>query len=108
VADPVRELRNHIAHGYTLFRLAKDGKTPAMTLSLPKDVDATYASETRHLEFRELTNALSELTELIEEFKKLSGWLDQSLDRSRPRNTKSTATTWAAMLALSNVPHFRV
>jgi hypothetical protein len=77
--DPVRELRNHIAHGHLLVRVAEDGKTPILTLSLPKNLDTTHAPETRHLEFAELTNALSELTALIEEFESLSGgWREET------------------------------
>ena len=75
--DPIRTLRNHIAHGHMVFRAAADGKSPALTLSLPKDLDSNYAPETRHLGFQELTNALGELTALIEELKKLTGgWSD--------------------------------
>jgi hypothetical protein len=74
---PIRELRNHIAHGHLLVRVEEVGKPPVVTLSLPKNLDAPYAPESRHLEFKELTKALSELAELIEEFKKLSGnWSD--------------------------------
>ncbi len=70
--ESVRELRNHIAHGHLLVRMTDVGKTPVLTLSLPKDLDATEAAETRHLEFEELTKAQSELTALIEEFHKLT------------------------------------
>jgi len=75
--EPIRMLRNRIAHGHMLVRADADGKSPMLTLSLPKDLDSNYAPETRHLEFQELTNALAELTALIEEFKKLTGdWSD--------------------------------
>src|SRR5437870_2935896 len=54
------------------------GKTPVLTLSLPKNPDATCAPEPRHVELKELIMALTELTELIEEFKKVSGlWIDE-------------------------------
>lgn len=42
-------------------------------LSLPKDLDAPYAHETRHLAFDDLRKALTGLTKLIEEFKQLTG-----------------------------------
>ncbi len=75
--DPIRTLRNHIAHGHLLIRVSEDCKSLTRTLSLPKDLDANYAPRTRHVEFQELTNALSELTALIEEFKALAGgWSD--------------------------------
>lgn len=71
--EPIRALRNHIAHGHLLIRVKEDCKSNTLTLSLPKDLDANFAPETRHVEFQELTNALSELTALIEEFKALAG-----------------------------------
>jgi len=71
--DPIRTLRNHIAHGHLLVRVSNDGKTPVATLSLPKDLDVNYAPETRHLEFAELASAVDELTALIEEFQRLAG-----------------------------------
>ena len=71
--DSIRELRNHIAHGHIFSRLSDDLKTWKVTLSLPKDLDAGGARETRHLEFSELTRALSELSALIEEIQNLSG-----------------------------------
>ena len=75
--DSIRTLRNHIAHGHLLLLTAVNGKFSTLTLSLPKDLDTNYAPETRHLEFQELTNALSELTALIEEFSDLTGdWSD--------------------------------
>jgi len=83
--DSIRKLRNQIAHGHLLIRVTEDGKTPALTLSLPKDLDANYAAETRHFEFAELTTALQELTALIEEFQELSGgWHNETLTGSNP------------------------
>ena len=72
--DPVRELRNHIAHGHLLTRMDADGKSLVLTLSLPRNLDQIDAPETRNLSFAELTSALSELTALIEEFARLSGF----------------------------------
>jgi hypothetical protein len=71
--DPIRELRNHIAHGVLRFELAEDQSIKAVTLSLPRDLDGSSSPAALHLEFEELSKALSELTALIEEFKKLTG-----------------------------------
>lgn len=70
--EPIRMLRNHIAHGHLLVRTAEDGETPVITLSLPKDLDATEVRDTRHLEFEELTKAQSDLAALIDDFQKLT------------------------------------
>ncbi|MGV3533970.1 MAG: hypothetical protein ACO1QR_16495 [Chthoniobacteraceae bacterium] len=78
--ESVRELRNHIAHGHLLVRFTEVGKTPVLTLSLLKGLDATDASEWRHLEFEELTKAQAELADLIEEFQKLTDdWCTEQL-----------------------------
>ncbi len=78
--ESVRELRNHIAHGHLLVRIIEVGKAPILTLSLPKDLNATEATETRHLEFEEVTKAQSELAALIEDFQKLTGdWHSETL-----------------------------
>jgi len=77
--DPVRELRNHIAHGHLQVLVTDDGKTPGVALTLPKNLDAADPLESRNLEFQELINALSELPNLIEEFQKLSGdWSEEN------------------------------
>jgi hypothetical protein len=70
--EPIRELRNHLAHGTMRLGLTADQKTWEVTLSLPRDIDGTYSPDARHLSFEELTKALTELTGLIEEFDKLS------------------------------------
>ena len=75
---PVRKLRNHIAHGLLLSRWQEDAKTWKILLAMPKDLDALDAPATRLLEFGELTQALTELPELIEEFKTLTGpWCEE-------------------------------
>ena len=70
--DPMRDLRNHIAHSHLLTRLDDDGKNPVLTLSLPKNLDAAYSPDSRHLGAHELQRELDGLTELIAEFKLLS------------------------------------
>ena len=70
--EPVRELRNHIAHGHLLLRQAEDTKSLVLTLSLPRDLDAAYSPESRRLPYSELEKSLGDLTELIEEFRQLT------------------------------------
>ncbi len=70
--EPIRELRNHIAHGTMRLGLTADQETWEVTLSLPRDIDGTYSPDASHLSFDELTKALTELTGLIEEFNELS------------------------------------
>jgi hypothetical protein len=72
--DPVRDLRNHIAHGYMLARLDIETDTLLISVSLPKDIDQEYLEETRHVTFDELRANLNELTELIEAFKGIAGF----------------------------------
>jgi hypothetical protein len=71
--DPLRETRNHIAHGILRIGLAADQKTPVQTLSLPRDLDGSNSPEARHLSFDDLNRESRCLIELIEEFQKLTG-----------------------------------
>ena len=68
--DPLRETRNHIAHGILRIGLAPDQKTFVQTLSLPKDLDGT---EGRRVEFSELLAEVKTLNAFIEEFQRLAG-----------------------------------
>jgi hypothetical protein len=70
--NSIRDLRNHIAHGHLFVRWLELGKEPVLTLSLPKDLNATDAPETRNLSFDELCQASEELTALMDEFQHLS------------------------------------
>ena len=72
--DPLRQTRNHIAHGILRIGLAPDQKSFIQTLSLPRDLDDSNPSGTRHLEFAELQSELKTLNELIEEFQRLAGF----------------------------------
>lgn len=68
--EPVRDLRNHIAHGLLRIGLAEDQKTWVLTLSLPRDLDGSGCPQARHLTCQKLLITGTELTDLIEEFKR--------------------------------------
>ena len=65
--EPVRQLRNHIAHGLLRIGLAEDQKSRIITLSLPRDLDGSGCPQARHLTYQELLAAGTELTQLIED-----------------------------------------
>ena len=71
--EPVRELRNHLAHGLLRVALAEDRKNWIMTLTLPKDLSGKGAPEARHLTFDELLDTSKSLCDLIEDFQRLFG-----------------------------------
>jgi len=71
--EPLRELRNHIAHGLLRMTRDDDKKTWIITLSLPRDLDGTNSPEAQHLTFEELLNASTALTDLSEDFMRLFG-----------------------------------
>jgi hypothetical protein len=70
---PVRELRNHIAHGVLRVALSEDRKNWIMTVTLPRDLSGNGAPEARHLMFDELLDASTSLRDLIEDFQRLFG-----------------------------------
>lgn len=71
---PMRELRNHIAHGQMNVRFAPDTMKPSVTLLKAKDVDNAGMPATRHLEFAELEAALETIAQLNQEFERLAGF----------------------------------
>jgi len=71
--DPVRDLRNHIAHGLLRIGLAEDQTSCILTLFLPRDLDGSGCPQARHLTYQELLRAGTELTQLIEDFESLFG-----------------------------------
>jgi hypothetical protein len=77
--DPIRELRNHIAR-YSANRAGSGSENLGSDIVLPRDLDGSSSPDALHLEFRELTKALGELTELIEEFNKLTGGWSEAME----------------------------
>jgi hypothetical protein len=72
--EPVRELRNHIAHGHMYVRLDAGTQRPTVTVFKAKDMDTGFLPGSKHVEFAELLDGLSRLSELIEEFQNLAGF----------------------------------
>ena len=73
--DPIREIRNHIAHGHLYVRMNAETQLQ-VTVFRAKDLDTGLESTSRHIEFSELVSALSALTKIIEEFKRIAGFKD--------------------------------
>jgi hypothetical protein len=72
--DPVRTLRNHIAHGYMCWNMADPGGTPWVSIVLPKNVDQEHLSETRHLKFDDLRASVADLDKVIAAVDRLVGF----------------------------------
>ncbi len=72
--EPIRDLRNYIAHGHMYFRYDPATKKARVTLMRAKDLDNAHLPETKILEFSELERALTALTSLISEFEHLAGF----------------------------------
>jgi hypothetical protein len=68
--EPIRSLRNHLAHGYILGRWDEATANIVITLSKPREMDVAYSSQSLHVEFRTLVKALDQLKELIESFQR--------------------------------------
>jgi hypothetical protein len=75
--EPIRELRNHIAHGHMYCRIDEVTKQLAVTLFKAKDVDTGFEPGAKHVEFPELLTALSTLRELTEGFERLAGFIEE-------------------------------
>ena len=72
--EPIRRLRNHIAHGHMYLRLDAETRKPIVTLFKAKDLDTGLLPDSEHVEFAELQAALATLTGLIDEFQALAGF----------------------------------
>jgi hypothetical protein len=72
--DPVRALRNHIAHGYMCWHIAEQGGSPWVSIVMPKNVDMEHSAETQHLKFDDLRASLSDLDAVIAGFDRLVGF----------------------------------
>jgi hypothetical protein len=72
--EPLRELRNHMAHGHMNVRFDPGTKKATVTLLKAKDVDNADMPATRHLEFAELEAALGTIAQVNQEFERLAGF----------------------------------
>jgi hypothetical protein len=75
--EPIRNLRNHIAHGYILIQENETGSFE-LSISLPKDLDQEDAVAAKHVTFDDLQANLKELTSVIETFKKIVGFREDA------------------------------
>lgn len=72
--DPIREIRNHLAHGHFLFHWDLESKKPTITISRAIDLDAYEDPDTKHIGFEELRSAMDVLKDLNERFSELAGF----------------------------------
>jgi hypothetical protein len=75
--DPIRKIRNHIAHGHILFRVADDGKSCTFGIARARDLDVGGEPETRCLTLAELETYSRELVALIELFQPFAGFQEE-------------------------------
>ena len=52
--EPIRELRNHIAHGHMYARIDEKTCQSTVTVFKAKDVDTGFDPEAKHVDFAEL------------------------------------------------------
>ncbi len=72
--EPIRDLRNHIAHGHMYFRIDEETKKPKVTVLRAKDLDTGCNPDTKHVEFSELLTGLKTLNDLAEDFQRIAGF----------------------------------
>ena len=70
--EPIRELRNHIAHGHMYVGFDEETRQSTVTVFKAKDVDTGFDPEAKHVDFAELLAGLNTLNELIEQFQRLT------------------------------------
>jgi len=72
--DPIRNLRNHIAHGYMCWNMAEQDGTPWVSIVIPKNADQENSPETHRLRFDELRANLTDLDAVIAGVARLAGF----------------------------------
>ena len=88
----VRELRNHVAHGFLTIHIQRGHETE-VTVFNPIDTGRELEPETRRLSFRELRNALDELNRWINEFDDFSSRVWAELPRRKSKESSSEYST---------------
>jgi len=88
--EPLRDLRNSIAHGHLHVRVPEDGSLPVVTLFNPKDLDL---SEYPEVKLEEVLNASTELHATIAAFEKLTGFTEKAVELSEPMASKMSMTS---------------
>lgn len=71
--DPIRDLRNQIAHAYIFAQQDPVGGIKICLFQV-NDLDAEHHPDSQPVQFEDLKNAIEKLPGLIEEFKLLTGW----------------------------------
>lgn len=72
--EPMRELRNHVAHAQMHLRIDPETGEAAVTLVKAKEADDSSLAQTRKLGFEELEHALTTMSGLNREFERLAGF----------------------------------
>lgn len=73
--EPMRELRNHLAHGHLYGRVNEETAEVTMGVLKARDLDSGYLEGTRHVEFPELLAALGTISSLLKEMENLAGFV---------------------------------
>jgi len=68
---PIRELRNHIAHG-CMATVIVEGEKSKFTISAPKEMDQPYESDARHVDCKELQAGIVQLDQLSANFQEIA------------------------------------
>ena len=71
---PVRELRNHIVHGYLLVKIDPTSHRLSLWLSNPRESDIIDSEQSKHMSLGEVLLLLEELGEVQRSFEEMLGY----------------------------------
>ncbi len=89
---PMRELRNHLAHGHLHGRLNVETEELRMSVFKASDLDTEDLEDARHVEFPELLAALGTISGLLKELEKLAGFVMEDGFRNLTEGLKREAS----------------
>jgi hypothetical protein len=76
--EPLRELRNQIAHGHLILRADEESSLPIVTIFQGRDIDTALLPGAKHVAFEEILAAFKLLGELCGEFERFAGFKGDS------------------------------
>lgn len=77
---PVREMRNHIAHGHLLVRIDPESGKPRLSLSNPRELETMYLEGSTHVSHMDVYKVIEELRHVIVQVEPLFGYKTETFE----------------------------
>lgn len=72
--DPIREIRNHLAHGHMFTTIDEKTYQPTVTIMKARDLDMHDSPDCDQVHFKDILAAMNELGKIIKELDPIAGF----------------------------------